>query len=72
MRIHGIVDSIEDDIAVILIGDEEKKISIPVKYLPINAIEGDVIDISLNINKGETIKRSQKLKNLMEQIFEEN
>lgn len=72
MRIHGIVDSIEDDIAVILIGDEEKKISIPVKYLPSNATEGDVIDISLNINKDETIKRSQKLKSFMERIFEEN
>ncbi|SNX52809.1 DUF3006 domain-containing protein [Thermoanaerobacterium sp. RBIITD] len=71
MRVHGVVDRIEDDVAVVVL-DDEKKINIPVKYLPSNVMEGDVIDISLNVNKEETVKRARKLKKLMEDVFEED
>lgn len=70
--IRGIIDRLEDDTAVILIGDEEKEVNIPISYLPSNISEGDVIEISLNVNKEETAKRAQKIKKFMERIFEED
>ncbi|MDI6604525.1 MAG: DUF3006 domain-containing protein [Thermoanaerobacteraceae bacterium] len=72
MRIHGIIDSIEDNIAVILLNDEEKTINIPVDYLPSNVVEGDIIDISININKGKAVQKSDKLKEMMAKVYKED
>jgi hypothetical protein len=72
MRIHGIIDSIEDNIAVILVNDEEKTINIPVDYLPSNVVEGDIIDISININKRKTVQKADKLKKMMSKVYKED
>ncbi|QSZ27908.1 DUF3006 domain-containing protein [Aceticella autotrophica] len=72
MKIHGIIDSIEDNIAVILLNNEEKTINIPVDYLPSNVVEGDIIDISININKGKAVQKSDKLKKMMSKVYKED
>lgn len=72
MRIHGVVDRIEDDIAIIILDGGEKKINIPIHYLPSNVVEDDVIDISININKNETLKRSGRLRKMMEDTLEDD
>jgi preprotein translocase subunit YajC len=71
MRIHGIVDKIEDDVALVIL-DDDRKINIPIKYLPSNIAEEDVIDISLDVDKEKTIESARKLKKMMEESREED
>ncbi|MDI3310571.1 MAG: DUF3006 domain-containing protein [Thermoanaerobacterium sp.] len=71
VRIHGIVEKIEDDVAIVVL-DDDRKVNIPTKYLPSNIAEEDVIDISLDINKEKTVERARKLKKMMEESREED
>ncbi|MBP2071361.1 MAG: hypothetical protein PWR08_1863 [Thermoanaerobacterium sp.] len=71
MRIHGIVDKIEDDVAIVIL-DDDRKINIPIKYLPSNIAEEDVIDISLDVDKEKTVERAHKLKKMIEESRKED
>ncbi|WP_435619375.1 DUF3006 family protein [Thermoanaerobacterium thermosulfurigenes] len=66
VRIHGIVEKIEDDVAIVVL-DDDRKINIPTKYLPSNIAEEDAIDISLDVNV-----RGRKLKKMIEESMEED
>jgi hypothetical protein len=49
------LDRIEDDIAVLLVRDEEKiKINIPLFLLPPESREGDILDITIDKDMKET------------------
>ena len=53
------LDRIEEDIAVLLVRDEEKiKINIPLFLLPAGSKEGDILDIAIarNVNETEAAK----------------
>lgn len=62
-----IVDRIENDIAVVEIG--EKTVDIPLFALPENTKEGDVI--TLNIDENEAKKRKDNITNLMNTLFKD-
>lgn len=62
-----IIDRFEKDYAVVEI-EEGLFVNIPTILLP-NAKEGDVIDI--RIDKNETAKRKEKIKRLMNNLFED-
>ncbi|MBQ9915295.1 MAG: DUF3006 domain-containing protein [Clostridia bacterium] len=62
-----VVDRIEKDI-LILEGDEDVFYSVPRALLP-EAKEGDCVEI--HINKEETEKRREKVRRLMEELFQD-
>ncbi len=62
-----IIDRFEENIAVI--ETDESTINIPIKYLPRNANEGDVI--KLVIDKDTTETRKKRINKLAENLFEE-
>ena len=65
-----IVDRFEGEFAVVEYENKDKKlcfVNIPKVIIP-DAVEGDVIDIT--VNKDETKKRENNIKNLMDSLFE--
>jgi hypothetical protein len=62
-----ILDRIEDDIAVLLVRDEEKiKINIPLFLLPPESREGDILDITVARNVQETEDAKERVSSLLE------
>jgi len=67
------LDRIEEDIAVLLVRDEEKiKIKIPLFLLPAGSKEGDILDISITRNIQETEEAKQRVSNLLEKLKNKN
>lgn len=65
----GVIDRIEDELAVILIGkEEEAEIYWPLDYLPENSREGSMLEINVELNITETKKRKQKTKNMIDKL----
>jgi hypothetical protein len=64
-----IIDRIEEDWAII----EYEKITfnIPLSLLPKNAKEGDVINMLLTVDVSATKSRSDEIKNLAKDLFED-
>jgi hypothetical protein len=67
------LDRIEDDIAVLLVRDEEKiKINIPLFLLPPESREGDILDITVTINVQETEDTKERVSSLLERLKKKN
>lgn len=57
--ISAVIDRFEGDKAVILLGDEEKQVNFPAKYLPEDLTEGDYITIDIAYDE-EVTKAAQE------------
>ena len=57
----AVVDRIEGEVAVLLVGEDEVKVDFPKKYLPRGTKEGSVLDLSLGLD----IKAEQNRANLL-------
>lgn len=67
------LDRIEEDIAVLLVRDEEKiKINIPLFLLPAGSKEGDILDITITKNIQETETTKERVSNLLEKLKNKN
>ena len=67
------LDRIEEDIAVLLVRDEEKiKINIPLFLLPAESREGDILDITIDIDTQETEDAKERVSNLLEKLKNKN
>ncbi len=64
-----IIDRFESDIAVIEY--DNITFDLPRVLLPKGAKEGDVIRISITVDKEETALRRRKVERLMDELFEE-
>ena len=64
-----IIDRFEEDQAVIEFGD--KFFVIPRFFLPVGAREGDVITLSITVNREATNTRVKVIKSLSEELFED-
>ena len=64
-----IIDRLEGDWAVV--EGEERTFNLPRKLLPTEVREGDVIRITVEIDHEATRARVQKVKQLMEEVFED-
>jgi len=63
------LDRIEENIAVLLVRDEEKiKINIPLCLLPPESLEGDILDITIARNVQETEDAKERVSNLIEKL----
>lgn len=52
--ISAYIDRFEGDLAVLLLGDDLKKINFPSKYLPQDLHEGDYIKITISYDEQKT------------------
>lgn len=64
-----IIDRLEGEWAVI--EGEEKTFNLPRRLLPEGAGEGDVIQITVEIDQVTTRSRVKKVKRLVEEVFED-
>jgi hypothetical protein len=62
-----ILDRLEEENAV-LISDKEQFI-VPVKFLPKNISEGEVVNITFASNEAEKMKRENKAKEILNEIL---
>lgn len=65
---RAVVDRIEGDLAVLLLGDDEFKINMPLKYLPEGVRESDIIDISIRIDHEATENQKKKVEDLLNKL----
>ncbi len=66
----AVIDRFEEDVAVLLFGDEEIQVDIPRSLLPPGAKEGSWLTVSLELDlegeRGQREKISEQLKRLRE------
>jgi len=67
------LDRIEENIAVLLVRDEESvRINIPLCLLPPESREGDILDITIARNVQETEDAKERVSNLIEKLRNKN
>ncbi len=67
------LDRIEENIAVLLVRDEEKiKINIPFFLLPEGTKEGEILDITITRNIKETEEARKRVSALLEKLQNKN
>lgn len=67
------LDRIEEDVAVLLVRDEESvKINIPLFLLPLGSKEGDILDIAIVKDVQETEDAKERVSSLLEKLQKKN
>ncbi len=70
---RAVIDRIENDRAVILIGSrEEEQIELPVDYLPQKAEEGSILNIELTVDEKSTEETEKRVRNLLDNLKEKD
>jgi len=73
VKVTAVVDRIEEGYyAVLLIGKEEIEVHWPYKYLPKETKEGDILNITIGVDKDETLKRRKKIVSLIKKLAEKD
>ena len=68
----AVVDRIENQTAVLLFGDEEIKVDMPLKLLPAGTREGSLLQVDFTLDrKGEAAQR-EKISNLLDKLKNKN
>jgi len=68
VEIKGVIDRLEGDYAVVLLGELEQKVNWPINLLPGLMKEGDILSFQLTINTGAAKKQAEEIKNLWDSI----
>lgn len=71
METEAVVDRIEGNRAVLILEGPAEVISWPTALLPPNSKEGDVISISLKINREKTREARDQISRLIEKLKED-
>ncbi len=58
--ISAYIDRIEGDLAVLLLGEDMRKVNFPVSYLPENTGEGDYLKLELSYDREATEQAEQE------------
>ena len=67
------LDRIEENIAVLLVRDEESvRINIPLCLLPPESREGDILEIAITRNVQETEDAKERVSSLLEKLKKKN
>ena len=69
---NAVVDRISNGIAVLLFGEEESQINLPVEFLPEGTREGHWLDVEFRINEKLTEERYSKNRELLDKIRRKN
>lgn len=65
--ISAYIDRIEGDLAVLLLGEDMRKVNFPVSYLPENTGEGDYLKLELSYDKKATEQAEQEALDLLKE-----
>ena len=65
----AVVDRIEGEVAVLLVGEDEVRVDFPRKYLPKGTKEGSVLDLSLESDSRAEEKQRQKNRALLDNLM---
>lgn len=66
--ISAVIDRFEGDKAVLLLGDEEKQVNFPAKFLPEEVTEGDYIKIDISYDEEATKEAAEEADALLRKL----
>ncbi|MGI6113658.1 MAG: DUF3006 domain-containing protein [Mahellales bacterium] len=69
---RAVVDRIENGQAVVLFGDDEIKVDIPVRFLPEGIKEGNILRVEFTIDKEAERKQREKISQLLDSLKNRN
>jgi hypothetical protein len=69
---RAVVDRIEDGFAVLLFGDQEIKVDMPRELLPHDLKEGDILNVTVEVDQRSTQAQRQKIEGLLQKLKEKN
>ena len=69
---RAVVDRIENGQAVVLFGDDEIKVDIPVRFLPEGIKEGNILRVEFTIDKEAERKQREKISQLLNSLKNKN
>jgi hypothetical protein len=64
----AVIDRVEGELAVLLLGDESTKLNIPLSLLPDGCKEGDVLNMSFERDVVGTEQAKERVSGLMEKL----
>ena len=65
---RAVIDRVEGNIAILLVGDEGIKLDIPLSLLPADCREGDVLNMSFERDVVGTEQTKERVSGLMEKL----
>ena len=68
-KLTAVLDRIEGERAVLIAGADGQTISLPAKFLPENAKEGDAVFVAISLNEDEAASDSQRAKDILNEIL---
>jgi hypothetical protein len=68
ISLRATVDRIEEQKAVLFIGEENYRIIVPVNLLPENAAEGTVLSIQIEVDPSATEEARQRVQGLINKL----
>lgn len=72
MEIQAVIDRFEGSKAVLFLGEEEVQVVWPRRILPKEVKEGDILQVTLQIDNEATAAAKAEAENLLEQILGKN
>jgi hypothetical protein len=70
MKLVATLDRIENGIAILLVRPEESiQILWPVSALPEDAVEGAILDISVDVDEGKTQAAEERVQSLLDKLL---
>ncbi len=66
--VKAVIDRFESDFAVVLFGDKEIKVDIPLELLPAGVKEGSLLNVSFEMDEEGTKKQEEKIRGLLEKL----
>jgi hypothetical protein len=64
----AVVDRFEGDYAVVLFGDSEIQVDIPIVLLPEGVKEGGWLNVSFELDQEGTEKQKEKIKDMLDKL----
>lgn len=66
--IRVVIDRIEGEMAVLLVGDENCRVVLPKNFLPEDAAEGAVLNLTFEVDEAATDEAKQHVQNLIDRL----
>lgn len=68
----AVIDRIEADLAVLLVGEQQEMLNVPVYMLPEGATEGSWLIIRFSLDEETTGQQYRRNKSLLERLLKKN
>lgn len=70
--LRAVVDRVENDMAVLLVGEESYRIILPRNLLPADAAEGVILNIAIDVDLAATEQAKKRVQDLIDRLSEGN